>query len=240
MSIEILDKTILKANGGYSENTPSFGQLYQPSHGSIDQVRGNPDLKKEEIISLNLGISHTFENKHEIEISLFKTDTRNLIKYQRGLDLISRPENISKAVKQGVEAIVKIHMTKDTDLDLNYIFQDTENKDNNKQLSYAPEHTFKLVLKTRFKWGTKLEITTRAYTEQYTDTQNTLSEMLDNYITTDLKLVHPVKLLGKDTSFFVHINNLIIIEPFLCSSISLCCKRRLIFKQRRRLNEILY
>ena len=42
-------ETLLKANGGYSVNVPAFNQLYQPSHGSIDQMRGNPDLDEEEV-----------------------------------------------------------------------------------------------------------------------------------------------------------------------------------------------
>lgn len=208
ISYDIQDKTVLKANLSYNENIPSFGQLYQPSHGSMDQVRGNPDLKKEEIISFSLGLSHEFGNKNEAGISIFRTETGDLIKYQRGTDLISLPENISQAVKQGTELIFKINLAQNTGLDLNYIWQDTENKDNGMDLSYAPEHTFKLVLKHKFKFGTKLEIITRAYSDQYTNISNTPSEMLDEYVTTDLKLLHPAEIFGRKASVFANINNL--------------------------------
>ncbi len=207
-SCDILDNTILKINAGYSENTPSFGQLYQPSHGSVDQVRGNPNLKKEEIVSLDLEVSHSFGKKNDISVSLFRTKTGDLIQYQRGTDLINRPENISSAVKQGVETIVNIHLTADTSLDLNYVFQNTENKDTGKELSYAPEHTFKVILKTKFKSGTCLEMTARAYSEQFTDTLNTRSGMLDDYVTTDLKLIHPIGVFSRKISAFLQINNL--------------------------------
>ncbi|MCI5211542.1 MAG: TonB-dependent receptor [Candidatus Electrothrix sp. ATG2] len=43
----IAPATLLKLNSGYSVKIPSFGQLYQPSHGSMDHVRGNPDLGEE-------------------------------------------------------------------------------------------------------------------------------------------------------------------------------------------------
>ncbi len=208
LSYELSEKTIVKGNAGYSENIPSFGQLYQPSHGSIDQVRGNPDLEKEKIVSLSLGITHTFENKNELEFSLFRTDTRDLIKYQRGIDLISRPDNINRAYKQGLETSIRFHLTSSTDLDLNHIWQTTENKDNGKKLSYAPEHTLKVILKTKFKTGTKLELTARHYSDQFTDNLNTESEKIKTYITTDAKILHPVLVLKKKAELFVHIHNL--------------------------------
>lgn len=202
------EQTIVKANAGYSENIPSFGQLYQPSHGSVDQVTGNPDLEKEKILSLTLGIVHTFDNKNELDLSLFRTDTRDLIKYNRGADLISRPDNISQAYKQGLEASLTFFLTRASDLDLNYIWQDTNNRGNDKKLSYAPEHTLKLILKTKFKTGTRLELIARGYTEQYTDTENTESERINAYITADTKILHPVILMKKKTEFFVHLHNL--------------------------------
>lgn len=208
LSYDFLENTVVKGNAGYSENIPSFGQLYQPSHGSIDQVRGNPDLKKEKIISLTLGLTHTFQNKNLLEISLFRTDTRDLIKYQRGFNLISRPENISRAFKQGVETSVKFHITGTTDLDVNYIWQATENKNNGKKLSYAPEHTIKLNFKTTLKTGTRLELITRGYSDQFTDNLNTDVQKLKKYITTDVKILQPFRVMEKKSELFVHAHNL--------------------------------
>jgi len=208
LSYEMGKQTIVKGNVGYSENIPSFGQLYQPSHGSMDQVTGNPDLEKEKIFSLSLGIAHTFDNKTQLDLSLFRTDTRDLIKYNRGADLISRPENISLAYKQGLEASFTFFLSQASELDLNYIWQNTNNKDNDKKLSYAPEHTLKLILKTKFKTGTRLELIARGYTEQYTDTLNTESERIKAYISTGVKILHPVLMMKKKAEFFVHLHNL--------------------------------
>jgi len=209
LSYEINKTTLIKATAGYSENIPSFGQLYQPSHGSIDQVRGNPDLETEKILSVSLGVLHCFDNKTELDFSLFRTDTRNLIKYQRGDDLISRPENIDLAYKQGLESSLKFFISRAMDLDVNYIWQETQNRDNGKKLSYAPEHTLKLTLSTKFSTGTRMELTARGYTEQYTDTDNTETETIKAYITADAKMIHPLVLMDKKTEIFVHLHNLL-------------------------------
>ena len=200
--------TQVKANAGYTEHIPTFGQLYQPSHGSVDQVRGNPDLDKEKILSLTLGLDHSFTKAHKVSASLFRTDSRDLIKYQRDSNNISTPENISRACKQGIEAAFKYEVSDRTGIELNYIFQDTENRDNGMDLSYAPVHTVKFIFKTRFPTQTRMEWTTRGYSKQYSDNANTEAERLDPYVTTDIKLSQPVTLMGKKSLVFANVHNL--------------------------------
>ena len=201
-------QTRIKANAGYTEHIPTFGQLYQPSHGSVDQVRGNPDLAKEKILSLTLGLDHSFAEVCKASLSLFRTDSWDLIKYERGSDNVSVPENVSRAYKQGLETAFKVSLTDKTGVELNYIFQDTENRDNGRNLSYAPAHTVKLIFKTEFPGQTRLEWTTRGYAKQYSDNENTEAERLDAYLTTDLKLTRPVTLLGKKSLVFANVRNL--------------------------------
>ena len=68
--------SVAKLNAGYSVNIPNFGQLYQPSHGAIDIVRGNPNLQEERVWNFSLGWQHqkgadrllgltVFRGKHE-------------------------------------------------------------------------------------------------------------------------------------------------------------------------------
>ncbi|BBO67622.1 hypothetical protein DSCA_15520 [Desulfosarcina alkanivorans] len=84
---------------------PTFGQLYQPSHGSIDQVRGNPDLDEERIWSYDAVVEYRRDASHLIQFSLFRTDTRDPIVYGRGDDLVYRPINADRSWRHGVEAI---------------------------------------------------------------------------------------------------------------------------------------
>lgn len=208
VSYSLSENTVLKTNAGYSEHIPTFSQLYQPSHGAVDQVRGNPDLDKEKIVSLSAGLEHKFMEKHTLSLSLFRTETRDLIKYQRDSSDIKEPVNIDRAVKQGIETSIKFKLSKQTGIDISHVWQDTENKENNKELSYAPAHTARLILKTVFATGTRLEWTTRGYTDQFSDNENTSAEMLDAYVTTDVRLSHPVTMFEKKALVFANIHNL--------------------------------
>ena len=208
ISYDYSEDTQIKANIGYSEHIPTFGQLYQPSHGSIDQVRGNPDLDKEKILSISLGGETDILENQILSATLFRTDSWDLIKYQRDDNNISTPENIGQAYTQGLETSYKYTFSDVTDLELSYIFQETENRDNGKRLSYAPTHTVKCVFKTQFATKTRLEWTTRAYSKQYSDIDNTEEESLDGYITTDIKLSQPVTLTGRQGLIFINVQNL--------------------------------
>ena len=204
LSYAFSDQTLIKTSAGYSENIPTFSQLYQPSHGSMDQVRGNPDLDKEKILALNLSLLHTFLDENQLEISLFRTDTRDLIKYFRGNDLISRPANIDQAFKQGLETSLKLKASEMFSFDINYIRQQTENKENYKELNYAPSHTLKLTCKVKFTSGMRVEAMARAYSRQFTDTANTEKEKISGYTTTDIKLIKPLSVFSRPCEVFVH------------------------------------
>ena len=209
LSYEVMPDLLVKTNVGYTTNLPSFGQLYQPSHGSIDQVRGNPDLDEERITTWTLGIQKNFRKKSYMELTAFRTDSRDLIKYQRGEDLISRPENVDNAWKQGVEATFKYKFSKGLSLDLNHVWQKTENEDNGKELSYAPDHAFKATVKSKLSGGTRLESCLRAYSRQFTDTDNTAEEIIHGYATVDAKVIHPVTLTGRSGEVYLHLINLL-------------------------------
>ncbi len=208
VSYNFSDATQIRLNAGYSEHIPTFSQLYQPSHGAIDQVRGNPDLDKEKNISMSLGLDQKIRDNQKLSASLFRTDSRDLIKYERDSFNVSSPENVDKAYKQGVELSYKYSFSKKTDLEFNYILQETENKDNGCRLSYAPTHSGKMIFKTEFKTKTRFEWITRGYSKQYSDNENTEDETLDPYLTTDIKLTQPVTIFTKKSLVFFNIRNL--------------------------------
>jgi len=209
LMVDIASLAIIKASVGYSVNLPSFGQLYQPSHGSYDQVRGNPDLTEEQVVSYTFGIEHAFTKKNVLSVTLFRTDTHDLIRYQRGTDLINRPQNIDQAYKQGVEASFKYKANDLFALDINYIWQQTENEENHKELSYSPEHHGKLTLKSTLATKTRLELILRAYSDQFSDFDNTDAEKLDGYATTDVKVIQPVSLFSQSAEVFINFINLL-------------------------------
>lgn len=199
---------LLKTNAGYSVNIPSFGQLYQPSHGSIDQVRGNPDLSEENIYSYDIGLEKKIGKNFIFEIAFFRTTTRDLIAYQRGLDMIYRPVNIRHSYKYGSETSLQYKWANGLVADFNYIWQKTRNKDMGNDLAYSPNHKTKLTFKYVLKTKTRLETIIRTVSSQYSDVENTKSEKIDSYSTADLKIIQPVKIKQTPVEFFLHINNI--------------------------------
>ncbi len=200
--------SILKTNAGYSVNVPTFGQLYQPSHGSIDQVRGNPDLSEEEVYSYDFGLEHKFSPDFIVEAVLFRSDTQDLISYRRGADLIYRPVNISRAYKQGVEVSIKYKWKKDASIDISYIFQKSKDKETDGELIYTPRHKAKITGKYVLATNTRLEAILRAVSDQYSDSENSDSKKIDDYTSVDLKMIQPFADKSLPGEFFIHIQNL--------------------------------
>ena len=201
-------KTLLKANGGYSVNVPTFNQLYQPSHGSIDQVRGNPDLDEENVYSCDLGLEHNFSKDVALNITLFRTDTRDYITYQRGVDLIYRPVNISRAYKQGVELFLTSEISKTVSVDISYVYQNTEDEDRDDELYYSPQHNIKITGKYHLPTGTKVETILKTVSRRYSSSGAGGAYKLDGYSVVNLKIIQPVPVEIFSGEFFVHLYNL--------------------------------
>ncbi len=208
-SYGITDALIIKANAGYAENIPSFGQLYQPSHGSIDQAQGNPDLTEEKVVSWDLGGEYKYTQDLVVQASLFQTETRDLIVYERGIDLINRPINISKGTKKGVEVSCKCNCSQQFSIDFNYIRQETENHANDRELSYCPPHKGKLSLKYNAPFKTRVETIIRASSRYYSDIENNKDTEVAGYATVDLKVLQPVRVKSLEPELFVNFYNLL-------------------------------
>ncbi len=200
---------LLKSNVGYSEKIPSFSQLYQPSHGSVDQVRGNKDLDEEKIYSYDLVLENKINQWINLETGLFRTDTHDLIIYERGeIDRIYRPVNINKAYREGVEVSLKINIKNLADLDLNYILQKSKNRATGGKLTYVPENKFKATLKFSLKTATRVEMIFKALSHQYSEPENKKTERIDSYTCTDVKIIQPFKIKSINTDFFVYFQNI--------------------------------
>ncbi len=209
ISYSITKDTVVKTTGGYSAGIPTFNQLYQPSHGSIDLVRGNPNLEEENIYAFDLSLSHNFDKNTVLNASLFRTDTKNLITNVRGEDLIIRPVNVSKAYKQGAELSFKTPVTELILIDISYIYQDTKNKDTGTVLAYSPEHKFRITGKFSLPAKTRFEATIKGNSRQYSSPGTAREEKLDKYAALYLKIVQPVTLMDQGGEIYIHIDNLL-------------------------------
>lgn len=199
----------LKGNLGYSEAIPSFGQLYQTSHGSFDQVRGNPDLDEEKIITYDLGCEYHWESHNLLQLTLFRSDTDDLIIYRRRADLIYQPINTKKAWRHGLELTLQYKFGNGLMTDFNYILQDSKNRETGGELNYTPHHKLKTTLRyTVARTKTRLETTLRYVAKQYTEVENQTDLQLDDYLTVDLKAIQPFLLHELSGELFLEIVNL--------------------------------
>ena len=210
LGYELSDKTLIKTNAGYSVNIPTFGQLYQPSHGSIDQVRGNPDLEEEKIWSCDLGVEHRFSKDRVLQASVFRTDTSDAIVYLRGDDLVYQPVNTDKAWRHGVELSLKYAWDANLQFDVSYILQDSENDETGKELAYTPRHKFKTTARYKVPTAdTRLEADVRYESDRFSEAEGKKSQELDDFVTVDLKAIQPVTIKGKPLELFLNVYNLL-------------------------------
>ena len=199
----------IKANAGYTVNIPTFGQLYQPSHGSIDQSRGNPDLDEEKIWAYDLTAEYRKGKSNFFMLTLFRSDTRDPITYVRGDDLIYRPVNADRSWRQGVEAAWKYALDLGLTADASAVVQDSEIEETGNELPYTPRVKLKLaLLYTLSPFDTRLEMTVRYRGRQYSESQNREEQRLDDYTTVDFKAIQPFRFKGVSMEWFVNLDNL--------------------------------
>jgi iron complex outermembrane receptor protein len=209
LSHALWEKTLAKAHAGYAVKVPTFGQLYQPSHGSIDQVRGNRDLEEERVWNYDIGLEHRFGKEQVLQATLFRAETRDLIAYARGSDRVYRPVNLDRAFRQGLEITLKYQMEMGLGADLNCILQDSENRETGKEIPYTPKRKLKTTLKyTLPDPGTRMEATIRYEGRQFSEIENREAERLGDYVAVDAKVIQPFSVKGIAAEGFIRVDNL--------------------------------
>lgn len=205
----VTPKLLLKAKAGYTVNVPTFEQLYQTGHGSIDQTRGNPNLQEERIWSYDLGVEYKFDKDRLLQATLFRADTRDLISSVRGADLIYRPVNIASAERQGVELTGKYGWGNGLSSEASFIWQDSRSGNTGKNLPYTPEFIAKGTLQYTVPGpATRLAGALRYEGKRFSQAENLPEQQLDEYVTVDLKLTQPFTIQKMAVDGFVKIDNL--------------------------------
>lgn len=200
----------IKARVGYVTNVPTFEQLYQSAHGSIDQSRGNPDLKVEKVLTSDLGITYKIAKDSQVQATLFRVDTWDLITSRRGADLIYRPINISGAERQGVELSAKYSWTTGLSSDLSFVWQQSKDKGLGTKLPYTPDIKAKTTIQyTLPTLKTRLEATLRYEGVRYSQVENLPTQKLDDYLTADLRITQPLTFKTAKADLYVKIDNLL-------------------------------
>ena len=94
-------------------------------------------------------------------------------------------------------------------LDLSYVWQQSRNQENDKALTYTPEHKFKATLNWALPTKTRTETTVTSVSRQFSDLENIAQKKVDGYTTVDLKIIQPIHLQRSQWELFVHLVNLL-------------------------------
>ena len=166
-------------------------------------------MDEEKVFSSSLGMTRTFAEKGEVSVTFFRQDVDDLIAYQEDEDGIKRPENIEDAWRQGVLSTLKRKLSERTDLGASFIWQNSRNGTDGRDLAYTPDLKFQATLKRIFdSTDTRLEISLRAVDRQYSDLENSEEKKVAGYATVDLKAVQPLQWRKEPLEFFAQIFNL--------------------------------
>lgn len=205
----ITDMCLIRAKAGYTVNVPKFDQLYQTSHGSIDQSRGNPDLDEEQVWSYDVGVEYTFGKDKLLQLTLFRADTIDLISSLRGADLIYRPVNLARAERHGLEMTGKYAWKSGLTAETSLTLQDSTNEETGKELPYTPGIKLKATVRyTLPRHKTRLEGTIRYEGSRFSEAENLPAQELDDYAVVEVKGTQPFTMGGIAADGYVKVDNL--------------------------------
>ena len=139
---------IMKGNVATAYRTPTFNDLY---YKSSEYNSPNPDLKKEDSISGDIGFIITPINMVRLEASYYINSVNNLIVYiPDAVTYISTPQNVDEAMLQGLDMSISINIPIASifsviEVSGNYAYQfeadGTRIGEGDFRLPFAPEHS---------------------------------------------------------------------------------------------------
>lgn len=206
------EATTLRAAAGKAFKSPTIRQLYYDApynHGSF-YAQSNPELKPETAIGYSIGLEQwLMENRAMFSVGYFRTEIEELVLREdtgtlyNGLPLVVY-QNVQKAMIQGLEILLRLWPVNDVSLALSYAYTDSNNEENDKDLTYTPEHQFSIIPAYELKdYGLGASATISYHSKQFTNTDNTAQ--IDEHTVVDAKLY---KKLGESAKLSFEADNI--------------------------------
>jgi len=213
----VLNNTSLRFLVGRAFRAPSIAELYfkRELFGGFNFVY-NPELKPEEMASVEFGIRKTFKQRFNFDLSVFYNKYDNLIQYVNIGPTPNGPfqvQNVADAQIKGIEfAIDYASALKLSSEDFNYGFgfdytyidaRDLSDGRNNDFLPYKPKHIVNGNVNLGL-YGFNLNVSGK-YVSEIDEVLFFTYEEPDAYFLMNMKLS---KTLGKHLNFFAAVSNL--------------------------------
>lgn len=169
----------LKANYGRSFRAPSFNDLYWPKD---PWTLGNPNLKPESGRDFDIGtmMRSAFLWSSAVDVTYFRNDVTDLVLWQQGSNSIWTPDNVGKALLQGIEAKISVSpLNGPVRLEWNYTFLDAVDKTDPAKTSgtvlpYRPKHTHNFSIAFDYE-PVFLQLSATYMSRRFTTSANTIS-----------------------------------------------------------------
>ena len=175
---------------GESFRAPTFNDLYWPREdwGIWGGVEGNPNLRPETAKSYELGVTTSFSDKLETDITYFNNKFNDLISWQSDASWWYRPSNVNKALIQGIEFNTDYSPVKKLKLNFNYTYLKAEDIITDKWLTYRPKNTYKGSVSYAFTDKLSFYTGARYVTKRFTETTN--ASFLKDYFVADANMAY--------------------------------------------------
>lgn len=152
---------------------------------------GNPALKPEESLGFDAGIEQQWlEGRFTADVTYFRNEFEELIDWAN-VGGTWMPENVSKAEAEGLEVALKAKVLDNLTLQSTYTYQDTADKQNDRQLRRRPKHSASLQAAYSPLEELALNLRVLVVRDRIDTTSGVVTDM-DNYVTVDLNAVYKV------------------------------------------------
>lgn len=215
---KIFSNTSYRLLAGRAFRAPSIAEIYfkKELFGGFDFLY-NPDLKPEDMISVEIGFRKQYKSRFTFDFSFFFNDYNNLIQYVNISNSIYGPfqvQNVAKSQIKGFEFYIdynlKFKLLKksfDYFFNVSYTYLDAKDLSKNRKddfLPYKPKHNFMFTNNFAYS-GFNLNINARYLSKIEEDLFYKLEEP-QSYFLLNAKLTKDIT---KKISFFVAVNNLL-------------------------------
>ena len=147
ISWQATDRYQVVASYGSAFRAPTFGELYNTNNNSIV---GNPDLEPEEIDTVELSLRTALGQRSFLYLTGFFNSINDAIIPSVGAGAVNYSENAGELTVTGVEIEYGIRFIGGTSLNVNYTYQDPENKALDARAAEVPLHRANLMVNQRF------------------------------------------------------------------------------------------
>jgi outer membrane cobalamin receptor len=153
-----------------SFRAPTFNDLYWPATGSS---RGNPNLNPEKGATAEIGFNTKPFKFLCTDITYYRNNYSQLIKWASDSNNVYSPQNISKAVIHGIEFSNAVFLPYNLELDAAYTYLRAMDDKTHKFLTYQPQYKVDLGLKYKLQNGFQAGFTGQFTGLRYDNVTNT-------------------------------------------------------------------